>query len=218
MSTCRALFLGEHHLVQSAFYKKENNHAKQANAFKAAGGDAAGRPVLPALGQRDSVYQSGLSLFRRVRRRHGDADSLRRLPLLSGGLSDDSVRKRCAKVARVSEEDELGQRGEALSGADDHSIRVLLHRRGAHGEREGRDHSGASGVYVDFDCLFHLPHGADERAQVDRRADRRGGRGRRQLDEGRLWRRGAPDRRGIRHHFDGRLGVQHGADQEIRPV
>lgn len=24
-------------------------------------------------------------------RRHGDADSLRRLPLLSGGLSDDSV-------------------------------------------------------------------------------------------------------------------------------
>ena len=39
-----------------------------------------------------------------------------------------------------------------------------------------------------------------------------GGRGRRQLDEGRLWRRGAPDRRGICHHFDGRLGVQHGAD------
>ena len=29
---------------------------------------------------------------------------------------------------------------------------------------------------------------------------------------GRLWRRGSPDRRGIRHHFDGRLGVQHGAD------
>jgi len=29
--------------------------------------------------------------YRRVRRRHGDADSLRRLPLLSGGLSDDSV-------------------------------------------------------------------------------------------------------------------------------
>ena len=28
---------------------------------------------------------------------------------------------------------------------------------------------GASGVYVDSDCLLHLPHGADERAQVDRR-------------------------------------------------
>ena len=42
-------------------------------------------------GQRDSVYQSGLSIFRRIRRRHGDADSLRRLPILSGGFSDDSV-------------------------------------------------------------------------------------------------------------------------------
>lgn len=54
--------------------------------------------------------------------------------------------------------------------------------------------------------------------QVAWRLHRRGGRGHRQLDEGRLRRRREFHRRRLCHHLDDRVGMQHGPDQEVWSV
>ena len=196
MSTLQGAFLSGHHLVQPAFTEEENNHAKQANAFKAAGGDAAGLCCL--------LWGSAIPFINLGYRYFGVSAGDTATQILFGGcrfflagfltILFESVAR---KSPAFPKEDELGQRGEAFFGADDHSIRVLYIGVAHTRRREDCDHSGASGVYVDFDCLLHLPHGADEPLSGSGGLIGVARRGRRQLDEGRLWRRGASDRRGF---------------------